>query len=220
MSDSINNTVKNTAAISNQNLPKHKSDLYITDVDSDLKNDLIHTVLSAVEENWLNQAPKPHLDKVAALQAADSDPELENSERSTSEADYVKKKLKAQRSSDLLSDDEGAQLCKQESGEGEFPFVETTLPQEKSGIVTITPSSKRISQCKLAGTERPRSSSPRKPGNLSQYSSQSQDKQNIDKEPMTVKLPRQDTKTRLKNLPNEKEVKNSAGLKKSNTILK
>merc|ERR1711936_879825 len=55
--------------------------------------DLIHTVLCAVEENWLNQAPKPHLDKVAALQAVDSDPELENSERSTSEADYVKNYL-------------------------------------------------------------------------------------------------------------------------------
>ena len=64
--------------------------------DDPIKKDLIHTVLNAVQENWLNQAPKPTLDKVAALQVADSDPELENSERSTSEADYKKKKTAAQ----------------------------------------------------------------------------------------------------------------------------
>merc|ERR1712130_957103 len=52
--------------------------------DPNLKKDLIHTVLNAVQENWLNQAPKPTLDKAAALQVPDSDPELENSERSTS----------------------------------------------------------------------------------------------------------------------------------------
>jgi len=79
----------------------------------------------------LNQAPKPTLDKVKALQAPDSDPELENSERSTSEADYVKKKMKAQKSEDLGSEDEGARLFKQESGDGEFPYVGITLPQEK-----------------------------------------------------------------------------------------
>lgn len=154
-------------------------------------------MLCAVEENWLNQAPKPHLDKVAALQAVDSDPDLENSERSTSEADYMKKKMKAQKSEDLHSDDEGARLCKQESADGDLPLV-TTLPQERSGTVTITPSSKRVSQCKLAGTERPRSSSPRKPGNLEQFK-KSQDKTgDSGKEPITVKLPRQDSKTKLK----------------------
>ena len=36
--------------------------------DPNLKKDLIHTVLNAVQENWLNQAPKPTLDKAAALQ--------------------------------------------------------------------------------------------------------------------------------------------------------
>ena len=117
--------------------------------DPDLKKDLIHTVLCAVEENWLNQAPKPHLDKVAALQAVDSDPELENSERSTSEADYVKKKMRAQKSEDILSDDEGARLCKQESADGDLPYVMTTLPQERTGTVSITPSSQRLSQCNL-----------------------------------------------------------------------
>merc|ERR1719341_603899 len=137
--------------------------------DPDLKKDLIHTVLCAVEENWLNQAPKPHLDKVAALQAVDSDPELENSERSTSEADYVKKKMRAQKSEDILSDDEGARLCKQESADGDLPYVMTTLPQERTGTVSITPSSQRLSQCKLASTERPRSSSPRKPGQMEQF---------------------------------------------------
>eukprot|EP00090_Calanus_glacialis_P001804 TRINITY_DN11335_c0_g1_i6.p1 TRINITY_DN11335_c0_g1~~TRINITY_DN11335_c0_g1_i6.p1 ORF type:complete len:1019 (-),score=260.97 TRINITY_DN11335_c0_g1_i6:1216-3828(-) len=165
--------------------------------DPNLKKDLIHVVLTAVEENWLNQAPKPTLDKVAALQALDSDPELENSERSTSEADYVKKKMKAQKSEDLNSDDEGAQLCKQESADGDLPYIETTLPQERPGIVTITPSSQRLSQCKLTSTERPRSSSPRKPGNLSQYV-KTKEKAEHTKEPMTVKLPRQESKTKLK----------------------
>merc|ERR1719242_206554 len=165
--------------------------------DPDLKKDLIHTVLCAVEENWLNQAPKPHLDKVAALQAVDSDPELENSERSTSEADYVKKKMRAQKSEDILSDDEGAQLCKQESADGDLPFVMTTLPQERTGTVSITPSSQRLSQCKLASTERPRSSSPRKPGQLAQFK-KSQEKGEKGKDPITVKLPRQESKTNLK----------------------
>merc|ERR1719270_2503675 len=96
--------------------------------DPNLKKDLIHTVLNAVQENWLNQAPKPTLDKAAALQVPDSDPELENSERSTSEADYIKKKMKAQKKEIINSDDEGAQLWKQESADGDLPYVETTLP--------------------------------------------------------------------------------------------
>ena len=139
--------------------------------EEDLKKDLIHKVLTAVEENWLNQAPKPTLDKVKALQAPDSDPELENSERSTSEADYIKKKLKAQKSKDLGSDDEGAQLWRQESADGEFPYIETTLPQERSGTVAITPSKQRLSdQCKLSSIERPRSmQSQTQPGKLDNF---------------------------------------------------
>ena len=161
-----------------------------------IKKDLIHTVLNAVQENWLNQAPKPTLDKVAALQVADSDPELENSERSTSEADYKKKKTAAQQGGVANSDDEGAQLWKQESADGDLPYVETTLPQERSGVVSITPSSMRISQVKLTGTERPKISSQRRPGTLSQFvKTKDGDSQ---KDPLTVKLPRQDSKTKLK----------------------
>merc|ERR1719219_2043646 len=165
-----------------------------------IKKDLIHTVLNAVQENWLNQAPKPTLDKVAALQVADSDPELENSERSTSEADYKKKKTAAQQGGVANSDDEGAQLWKQESADGDLPYVETTLPQERSGVVSITPSSMRISQVKLTGTERPKISSQRKPGTLSQFV-KTKDGENIQKDPLTVKLPRQDSKTKLKGKP-------------------
>lgn len=161
-----------------------------------IKKDLIHTVLNAVQENWLNQAPKPTLDKVAALQVADSDPELENSERSTSEADYKKKKTAAQQGGVTNSDDEGAQLWKQESADGDLPYVETTLPQERSGVVSITPSSMRISQVKLTGTERPKITSQRKPGTLSQFV-KTKDGEN-QKDPLTVKLPRQDSKTKLK----------------------
>ena len=171
-----------------------KSDLE----DPNLKKDLIHTVLNAVQENWLNQAPKPTLDKVAALQRPDSDPELENSERSTSEADYKKKKTAAQQRDEMNSDDEGAQLWKQESAEGDLPYVETTLPQERPGVVSITPASMRISQVQLTGTERPRITSQRKPGTLSQFV-KTKDGKNIKKDPLTVKLPRQDSKTKLKN---------------------
>merc|ERR1719350_1350956 len=163
--------------------------------DPDLKKDLIHTVLCAVEENWLNQAPKPHLDKVAALQAVDSDPELENSERSTSEADYMKKKMKAQKKENIHSDDEGAQLWKQESADGDLPYVETTLPQEKPGTVSITPAAMRITQTSLTSTERPRTSGPRRPGTLSQFV---KTKDEAGKEPLTVKLPRQESKSKLK----------------------
>ena len=168
--------------------------------DEDLKKDLIHVVLTAVEENWLNQAPKPTLDKVKALLAQDSDPELENSERSTSEADYMKKKTKAQKSQDLQSDDEGAQLCKQDSADGEFPYIETTLPQERSGTVTITPANQRVSECKLTSIDRPRSLSPRKPGKLEEYV-QEQSNPKIAREDsrskITVKLPRQESKGKI-----------------------
>ena len=165
--------------------------------DPDLKKDLIHTVLNAVQENWLNQAPKPTLDKVAALQVPDSDPELENSERSTSEADYMKKKMKAQKKEDIHSDDEGAQLWKQESADGDLPYVETTLPQEKAGTVSITPAAMRITQTSLTSTERPRTSGPRRPGTLSQFV-KTKDGAEAGKEPLTVKLPRQESKSKLK----------------------
>ena len=176
--------------------------------DEDLKKDLIHVVLTAVEQNWLKQAPKPTLDKVKALQAPDSDPELENSERSTSEADYVKKKVKAQKSLDLKSDDEGAQLFKQESADGEFPYIETTLPEERKGIVTITPSNQRLSDCKLTSIDRPRSNSPRKPGKLEDYL-QGQDKKGPSREgsqdKITVKLPRQESKSKILKQKTENE---------------
>ena len=166
----------------------------------DLKKDLIHVMITAVEQNWLNQAPKPTLDKVKALQALDSDPELENSERSTSEADYIKKKVKAQKSKDLISDDEGAQLCKQESGDGEFPYVETTLPEERKGVVTITPSNQRVSECRLTSIDRPRSSSPRKQGRLEEYF-QEQDKnctaRKESQDKITIKLPKQESKNKV-----------------------
>ena len=85
------------------------------------------------------------------FQVPDSDPELENSERSTSEADYIKKKLNAQKKEHIGSDDEGAQLWKQqESADGDLPYVETTLPQERPGQVTITPAAMRITQVRDA----------------------------------------------------------------------
>ena len=195
--------------LKDKKVTKRKSDtsnlLLCTEIENDvqnedLKKDLIHVMITAVEQNWLNQAPKPTLDKVKALQALDSDPELENSERSTSEADYIKKKVKAQKSKDLISDDEGAQLCKQESGDGEFPYVETTLPEERKGVVTITPSNQRVSECRLTSIDRPRSSSPRKQGRLEEYF-QEQDKnctaRKESQDKITIKLPKQESKNKV-----------------------
>ena len=199
---------QSNGTIINSNVHNSIQDNEHREQDEDLKKDLIHVVLTAVEQNWLKQAPKPTLDKVKALQAPDSDPELENSERSTSEADYIKKKLKAQKSQDLNSDDEGAQLFKQESADGEFPYIETTLPEERKGIVTITPSNQRLSDCKLTSIDRPRSNSPRKPGKLEDYL-QGQDKKGPSREgsqdKITVKLPRQESKSKILKQKTENE---------------
>jgi hypothetical protein len=57
----------------------------------------IKVVLSAVEENWLNQAPQPTLDKAQALRVKSEDlSELSESECSTicDLADYTKQKVK------------------------------------------------------------------------------------------------------------------------------
>ena len=201
-SKSSSNKSKSTLNDATTKVQKPVKKIEVTNgsADEDLKKDLIHVVLTAVEENWLNQAPKPTLDKVKAMQAQDSDPELENSERSTSEADYMKKKTRAQKSTDLQSDDEGAQLFKQESADGEFPYIETTLPQEKGGIVTITPSNQRVAECRLTSIDRPRSLSPRKPGKLEDFV-QDTGKPGLEREDskskITVKLPRQESKGKL-----------------------
>ena len=97
------------------------------------EEDLIQVVLTAVEDNWLKQAPHPTLDKSKALQVErDESADLSESERDTSEADYLKVKEKA---AQLISDDEGTNLVRQESnGDRDLPYLETTLPQEKPGI--------------------------------------------------------------------------------------
>ena len=99
------------------------------------EEDLIQVVLTAVEDNWLKQAPHPTLDKSKALQVErDESADLSESERDTSEADYLKVKEKA---AQLVSDDEGTHLCRQESngdGDRDFSYLETTLPQERPGI--------------------------------------------------------------------------------------
>ena len=81
----------------------------------------------------LQQAPHPTLDKTKALRVErDESADLSESERDTSEADYLKVKEKA---AQLVSDDEGTTLVRQESnGERDLPYLETTLPQERPGI--------------------------------------------------------------------------------------
>merc|ERR1711971_1103335 len=157
------------------------------------EEDLIKVVLTAVEDNWLRQAPGTPLDKSKALQVERS-LDLDHSDcesRDTSEADYLKVKEKAQKPG--ASDDEGAQLCRQESnGESSYlPYLETTLPQERPGTVTITQSSKRVSTS-LASVERPRSASNRNPGKLDDFKKSGQSQA---VPPMKVVLPRQDSKS-------------------------
>merc|ERR1711971_1208161 len=157
------------------------------------EEDLIKVVLTAVEDNWLRQAPGTPLDKSRALQVERS-LDLDHSDcesRDTSEADYLKVKEKAQKPG--ASDDEGAQLCRQESnGESSYlPYLETTLPQERPGTVTITQSSKRVSTS-LASVERPRSASNRNPGKLDDFKKSGQSQA---VPPMKVVLPRQDSKS-------------------------
>lgn len=147
-----------------------------------------------MEDNWLRQAPGTPLDKSKALQVEKS-LDLDHSDcesRDTSEADYLKVKEKAQKPG--ASDDEGAQLCRQESnGESSYlPYLETTLPQERPGTVTITQSSKRV-LTSLASVERPRSASQRHPGKLDDFKKSGQPAV----PPMKVVLPRQDSKSAM-----------------------
>ena len=91
---------------------------------------------------------------------------------------------------DMLGGDEAVRLV--DSNGDDLPYLPTTLPQEKSGTVTITPTNKRLSECKLTSVERPRSVSPRTPGNFEEFIKNGKQKSN---DKMQVKLPTQDVKT-------------------------
>ena len=78
------------------------------------EEDLIKVVLTAVEDNWLKQAPQPTLDKSRALQVErdESHDHSDCESRDTSEADsYLKVKESAGKLA--MSDEEGAHLCRQ-----------------------------------------------------------------------------------------------------------
>ena len=85
----------------------------VTKKDPSQEEDLIKVVLTAVEDNWLKQAPHPTLDKTKALQVEkdESGDHSECESRDTSEADYLKVKENAAKSA--TSDDEGTHLCRQ-----------------------------------------------------------------------------------------------------------
>ena len=69
------------------------------------------------------------------------------------------------------------------------------MPQERPGTVTITPSSRRVQECKLSSVERPRSASPRHPGKLDDLNKKSSQSPSVP--PMKVVLPRQDSKSSM-----------------------
>ena len=75
--------------------------------------------------------------------------------------------------------------------------------------VTITPSSKRVLECKLSSVERPRSASPRNPGSLDELK---QGEKPSTAPTMKVKLPRQDSKSGVSRKPQPWESFASAAL--------
>ena len=96
-----------------QDSKTHSKPISASNKEGSQEEDLIKVVLTAVEDNWLRQAPGTPLDKSKALQVERS-LDLDHSDcesRDTSEADYLKVKEKAQKPG--ASDDEGAQLCRQ-----------------------------------------------------------------------------------------------------------
>ena len=76
-------------------------------------------------------------------------------------------------------------------------------------LVTITPSSRRVTECKLASVERPRSASPRNPGSLDELK-QAEKPSTVPT--MKVKLPRQDSKSSVTRKPQPWESFASAAL--------
>ena len=105
--------------------------------------DITQVILSAVERNWIQQ---PQTTENQDIHCTFS------SSRTKKEED---------------------DLCKgildEECCSDEFLFLETTLPQERPGIISITPSHSRIHDCKVASIKRPRSLSPETPVGMADF---------------------------------------------------
>ena len=187
------------------------------------KDDLIHVVLNAVEENWLNQAPQPTLDKAQALRGHEHETveaelsELSESEKDTHELEKMKRKqrelddeatrgLWPKRSVVTVSSASAPTFAAcnlTEGDEDDLPYLESTLPQERGGFtVTITPSYQRVSaECKLASMSRPpRSSSLIQNKRISTPPPppEKQQARSGPAEKIKVMLPKQDSKARIR----------------------
>ena len=186
----------------------------------DDKDDLIHVVLNAVEENWLNQAPQPTLDKAKALRghehenAAAELSELSESEKDTHELEKLKveqrelddeatRGLWPKKSVATVSAPSSAACNMAEGDYDDLPFLESTLPQERGGFtVTITPSYQRVSaDCKLASMSRPPRSScliQHKQISTPPTPPEKQQSRSGPAEKIKVMLPKQDSKARIR----------------------
>jgi len=188
------------------------------------KGDLIHVVLNAVEENWLNQAPQPTLDKAQALlgqehvTVASELSELSESEKGSHELEIIKNEQRQLDSEATLklwpkksfttatSSSPFATSSMTEGDEEDLPYLESTLPQERHGFtVTITPSCKRLSaECKLTSMSRPSRSTNIIHNNQPSIPSMSLKNQELrsgKEEKIKVLLPKQDSKARIRPSP-------------------
>ena len=185
------------------------------------KDDLTRVVVEAMEENWLNQAPHPTLDKEEALKkqesrssgGGDEHSELSESEKNTHELERIRrqqKDLDDEACAGLWSRSSNGGSCEYEGVDEDLPFLESTLPQERTGTVTITPSSKRMSaEVKLASTSRPpRPSVPKNAASLIREYSQAGSSSSsspaaaaASAEKIKVRLPKQDSKSRIRPMP-------------------
>ncbi len=177
-------------------------------------DDLIHVVLNAVEDNWLKQAPQPTLDKSKALkEEREAEAAAEGGELSESERSDMSESSKEIKKPAGGEDEAAASLFdRQDSNGEELPYLETTLPQERPGVITITPSHQRISECKLASINRPRSSSPKAPSSLKELQQAEKAKTIPRAERIKVKLPKQDSISKPKPQPESWESFSSKGL--------
>ncbi|TRY71733.1 hypothetical protein TCAL_03145 [Tigriopus californicus] len=191
---------KKAVPLASNTLPRAKTDIvHLKDENADLgkKDDLIHSVISAVEENWLKQAPQPTVGR-------------RRDDRSSAESDLDGSELEEPIKTLQFAPDEGQALFRQDSNGEELPYLETTLPQERSGLVTLTPSYKRIGECKLSSITRPRSASPKNPGRIQDFGASHNLHQTSEK--IVVKLPKQDSFSRIRPRPESWESFSSKGL--------
>ena len=184
------------------------------------QKDLFHVVINAVEENWLKQAPQPTYDvstssSVGVRRESGGHPDSDDGSdcRHSSAIEAAAAAAGGGGGGDDSDLTQSLFLNEGSQGMMELPYLETTLPQERVGTVTITPVHQRISDCKLTSVRRPRSSSPRSPGNLNDFSSKKKkEEEDAAMAKITITLPGNEIPNRPKPQPESWEVFTAKGM--------